>query len=82
MSAPIGDSANVQAKAIKANAQALGLTWTLRMATVVDNSPVLATYDGDTEPIAMTSMIGAVTVNQRVYVIGVPPSGNFICGHT
>jgi len=81
---PVGDAA-ATAQAIVENAQRLGLTWTLRLATVVDGSSpgaVVATYDGDTAPIAMTSMIGTFVVGQRVYVIQVPPSGNFITGFT
>jgi hypothetical protein len=79
---PVGDAA-ATAQAIVENAQRLGLTWTLRLATVVDGSnagAIVATYDGDTIPIAMTSMIGTLSVGQRVYVIQVPPSGNFITG--
>jgi len=73
------------AKALVGNAKRLGLQWTLRLATVVEGSnasAVSATYDGDTVPISMTSMIGTMSVGQRVYVIQVPPSGNFIVGMT
>ena len=74
------------------NARRLGLTWTLRMATVATLSTgntssssstfgsVTAIYDGDSAPIGMTSVIGLVKPGQRVYCIGVPPSGNFIIG--
>lgn len=74
------------------NADRLGLTWTLRPATVIDggtpssNLPagiIMATYDGDTEPIGMVSMVGqGIPANTRVYVLRVPPSGNFIVGFT
>jgi hypothetical protein len=71
------------AKAIVDNAERLGLTWQIQLATVlngVNPTAVSATYDGDTEPIDMTSMIGGLSPGQRVYVIKVPPSGNFIVG--
>jgi len=70
------------AQAVVENAKRLGLTWTIRLATVVDATidAVTAIYDGDTVAIGMTSMIGSVFVGQRVYVIQVPPSGNFIVG--
>jgi hypothetical protein len=75
---------SVGAKALVDEAKRLGLTWTLRLATVVtvssDNS-VTAVFDGDTVPIGMTSMsFGPLVPDQRVYVVIVPPSGNFIVG--
>jgi len=74
----------VGAKSIVDNAQRLGLEWTLRLATVLDGSnasAVSAVYDGDANnPIDMTSMIGTLLFGQRIYVIIVPPSGNFIVG--
>jgi hypothetical protein len=74
---------SVGAKSIVENAQRLGLEWGLKIATVIDGSDptaITAIYDGDTSsaPIDMTSMIGTLLFNQRVYVITVPPSGNFI----
>ena len=86
---PVGEATQAQIAAIVGNAQRLGLTWTLRQATITDVNPtVLGIYDGDTggiagqggTPIAMTSMIGSLLLGQRVYVIGVPPSGNFVVG--
>lgn len=71
------------AQAVVDNAKRLGLTWTLRLATVINSSnlaAVSAIYDGDTVAIDMTSMIGVLGPGQRVYVIGVPPSGNYIVG--
>lgn len=58
----------------------LGLTWQLKLATVTDASPLQAIYDGDTAAIGMVSMVGTVVVDARVYVLVVPPSGNFIVG--
>lgn len=69
--------------ALKNRARELGLTWDVKLATVVDGgnaAAVLATYDNDTVPIAMVSMVGALGVDQRVYVLDIPPSGNFITG--
>jgi len=71
------------AEATVENAKRLGLTWTLRLATVLNGTDpvnVLATYDGDTAVISMTSMVGPLVAGQRVYVVQVPPSGNFITG--
>jgi hypothetical protein len=72
--------AQAQAKAMVQNAQALGLTWTRRPATVSSDSPVMAIQDGDTTAIEMATLIGPVYVGQRVYVDIVPPSGNYIVG--
>lgn len=72
--------AQAQVKALVANATALGLTWTLRPATVTSANPIMTTLDGDTVPIGTTSLIGAVYVDQRVYVLIIPPSGNYIIG--
>lgn len=66
------------------NAKRLGLTWTLRFATVItvtNNQFAMATYDGDTIPISMTSMIGPVSIGDRVFALNVPPSGNYIVGY-
>jgi hypothetical protein len=53
----------------------------MRLATVVAPGTFpTAIYDGDTVAIAMTSMIGAVYAGQRVWVMQVPPSGNYIAG--
>jgi hypothetical protein len=79
----IPEAIGVAAQAIVANAKRLGLTWTLRMATVregEDPTNILAIYDGDTEPIGMTSMVGLIAPDSRVYVLQVPPGGNYIVG--
>jgi hypothetical protein len=74
------DLIGVGAQALVRNADRLGLTWTIALATIFRDDPLEAIYDGDSVPIGMISMIGVVLVGQRVYVIKVPPSGNFICG--
>lgn len=83
MTEPLGEGAGAMAQAqIQAliqNAQKLGLIWGLRPATVAgyDGSTALAVMDGDTEPIAVIPMISALYAGQRVYVITVPPGGNY-----
>lgn len=63
-----------------AQARALGLTWTLRLATVITVTPLQALFDGDDTPLEMTSMIGPITSGSRIYVIIIPRSGNFVVG--
>lgn len=70
-------------QAMLENAKRLGLVWTLRLATVIRGSDVAAisaVYDGDTQTISMTSVIGPLAIGARVYVVMVPPSGNYIIG--
>lgn len=70
------------------NAQSLGLTWTLRPATVslrldagADQYSIV--YDADTAPITANNMTGRVLApGQRVYGVIVPPAGNYIIGTT
>lgn len=65
------------------HAQALGLTWNMRLATVLapqNVNKVQATYDGDTIAIGMIAINGPYTTNDRVYVIQVPPAGNYVIG--
>jgi hypothetical protein len=82
-STPSAPQAQATMQAVAENAQRLGLTWQMRLATVVAPGTFpTAIYDGDTVPISMTSMIGAVYAGQRVWVIQVPPSGNYIVGST
>lgn len=82
--------ATAQARAIVSNANALGLTWELRMASVVKVTAdsvtnaitsALILLDGDTESITAVPMVDILNVGGRVYVISVPPSGNFIVGY-
>lgn len=90
MTNPIyGDSTNIAnllgvvAEEVVARAKALGITWTLRMGTIINSaeSLITATLDGDSVPIAVTNMTGQPMVpGQRVYIIITPPVGNFIVG--
>lgn len=78
--------ANVMSAAVQElirQARNVGLTWTLRLATVVTNAPdsMTAIYDGDTVPISMINMTGAtLEPEERVYGLIIPPAGNFIAG--
>lgn len=74
--------AQAQVQALVGNAKDLGLTWTLRPATVTgyDGAVALAILDGDTVPIAVTVLIDAVDAGQRVYVLIIPPGGNYVIG--
>ena len=77
----VAADAQYTVQAVQDNAERLGLIWKRKRATVTSiGGPVMAILDADTEPIAVTSMIGVVAVDQRVYVDVVPPSGNFISG--
>lgn len=65
------------------NARRLGLTWRLRLGTVTESTSansMLVRMDGDDESISVVSMFGAALVNSRVYVITIPPAGNFAVG--
>jgi hypothetical protein len=71
-------------QSLQDNSERLGLTWEIRLGTVTDNSPIRVQFDSDTGTAAdasgVTTMIGPVYVGQRVYVISVPPAGNYIIG--
>lgn len=71
---------SVGAASLIDNAKRLGLTWTLTLATVTDGKNTIARCDGDTTELGMFSVIGPLTTGQRVYVLIVPPSGNFVIG--
>lgn len=58
----------------------LGISWQLTMATVTNADALQVVCDGDTESITVVSMIGAIETGMRVYIIQVPPSGNYIAG--
>lgn len=72
---------------VQENAKRLGVSWDLTMATVVDGSDsgaISATFDADADSGAATlgliSTIGAVAPSARVYVVQIPPAGNYIIG--
>lgn len=75
------DLLSIQAQAVVDRAKALGLTWTLRPGTVnaVGTAPTVV-YDGDTEQVGVTSLIGDLIPSDRVMMLQVPPAGNFVLG--
>lgn len=71
-------------QAVLSNPQRLGLTWRLLLgtvATVQDANNLSVSVDGDPVSIAAKSLIGMLAQEQRVYVIQVPPGGNFVIGY-
>lgn len=63
----------------------MGLAWRLLPATVfADNtntpSSTKVTIDGDTDPTRAISMVGQVPQGARVFLMVVPPQGNYIVG--
>lgn len=73
---------SVGVQALKDNAQRLGLTWQLTMATIqtAGNSPIII-MDGDsTTFINAISMIGNPPAGSRVYVLLIPPGGIYLVG--
>ena len=69
---------------VRDNAQALGLQWGLKFATVVsvdpnDNSVIMITLDGaTTTTVPALSLTGSLAPGNRVCVIEVPPSGLYV----
>lgn len=80
-SAELANLISVGAQELVNQAKGLGLTWSLRLATVSTASAdtQTATFDGDTTPLTVVNMSGAPLVSgQRVYGLIIPPAGNFI----
>lgn len=75
----ISDTLSVQAQAVVDRAKALGLTWTLRPASVKTTEPTV-TYDGDTEQVGAVSLVGSLSPGSRVMMLQIPPAGNYILG--
>lgn len=70
-------------QALLNNANRLGLTWNMAIATITmgtNPQSVRGLIDGDSAPILMKSMIGEIAANTRVYVIQVPPGNNYVAG--
>jgi len=77
------DLFGIGAQTIVENALRLGLIWRMRMGTVTSVSTsgeAEVRLDADNLSIPVVSMIGYVDENDRVYVITVPPAGNFMVG--
>lgn len=73
-----------QAGAVVERAKSLGLTWTLRPATVATapttTAPPTVICDGDTIPLGAISLIGRVYADDRVMTLLIPPGGTYIIG--
>lgn len=69
-------------QAVVANARRLGLMWGIRPGRVTSISPrLMVLCDGDEEvSIPCDSMVGQLLIGLRVYVMAVPPSGNYVVG--
>lgn len=83
MTGPAG--ADVLASAIKellAQAKQLGLTWTLRPATVTQVDPLQVVLDSDNTPVGATLLAGAAIAQDRVFCILIPPGGIYVVGRT
>lgn len=71
--------------AMKTMFRRMGIMWRLVKGTVFNvstNTPTLTlvTLDGDDDPSNCISMVGQISVGARVYVMVVPPQGNYIVG--
>lgn len=81
---PASTAGAASAQAIIEQAKRLGLTWEIRLATITtvstDGMAFLGVYDNDIQPIPMISLTKGVAAGYRVYVISVPPQGNYIIG--
>ena len=73
------EETTVLVQSVVAEAQRLGLTWTMRAATVTTTAPTTGIYDGDETPIPLIDTVG-VLYGDRVWVIGIPQGGNYILG--
>jgi hypothetical protein len=77
------DLISVGADALVKNSIRLGISWRLRLATVsnaIDSNSMEVLIDGDSVSIVIVSMIGEVPAGRRVYVITIPPAGNYAVG--
>lgn len=74
---------SVGTQSMVSRAASLGLTWTLRRATVTASTAgaMQVTYDADTAPVNCVNLTGELlSLGDRVMGMIVPPSGNFIIG--
>lgn len=69
-------------KAVQDNAERLGLSWSLKIATCVKTSPFKVRFDGDdpSEHTIESALETQPLTGDRVYVMTVPPSGNYAIG--
>jgi hypothetical protein len=64
---------------IQQQATRLGLAWRLRPGTVQDDGTTVI-VDGDSSALSTISLVGKCPPGQRVMVLYVPPSSNYIVG--
>lgn len=78
----IPEIATASVAALVDNAKRLGLTWDLKLATVTTTASavVMGICDGDTQAIGLRPLTGMPIAGQRVWVISIPPAGNYIIG--
>lgn len=78
------DAVTAGVETLVAMARRLGLTWRLVPATVsagaTASGVVPVIFDNDTTETSTISMIGAVAEGVRVFVLSIPPQGNYIIG--
>lgn len=69
-------------KATQDNAQRLGLTWELQTATVSQSFPLRVKFgDEDADHPAESALTVMPRPGDRLYVIAVPPAGNYAIGY-
>lgn len=69
---------------LKDNAGRLGLTWTLVAATVADPTIPTVIFDSDTSstPTPVVNLLSVPLAADRVFVVTVPPAGNYLIGRS
>ena len=86
MTAPI-ELVDTAVAAVQTQANELGLSWQMRQATVLEGatpSLVKLRMDGDELAVAVTfgiSMVGPLPAGARVFVMSVPPAGQYVVGY-
>lgn len=84
MSEPIQRTADATVEQIQDQAGGLGISWALRVGSVLlgsDPNAIVLRMDGDnTAKVNGFSMVGPLAIGSRVYVIEVPPAGQYVVG--
>lgn len=80
---PVSELISVGVQEVVRTARRLGLIWDLRVGVVTEltsSSLIKVRLDADSESISAVPMTGTTFEGLRVYVISVPPAGNFVIG--
>lgn len=80
---PVSELISVGVQEVVRTARRLGLVWDLRVGVVTEVTSASLSkvrLDGDSESVSAVTMVGTTFENERVYVISVPPAGNFVAG--